>query len=92
MNKDTIKDAALVATGVLCAFVAAYRPAVAGDIKQCCYGRHGIKRFWQTPNDLSHHPLYNDNMQSYKINTHRHIPEIIRTAQIDKTQPISSQP
>lgn len=42
----------------------------------------GSSGFGKTPNDLSHHPVHHDNMQSYKINTHRHTPEIIRTAQI----------
>lgn len=33
--------------------------------------------------DGTHHPIRNHNMRSYGINTHRHIPEITRTAQIE---------
>ena len=33
--------------------------------------------------DGTHHPIRNHNMRSYGINTHRHIPEITRTAKIE---------
>lgn len=36
--------------------------------------------------DGTHHPVRNHNLKSYGINKHRHIPEIIRTAQIDEAQ------
>ncbi len=36
----------------------------------------------KSASDGTHHPVRNHNMRSYGINTHRHIPEIIRTAQI----------
>jgi N-acetyl-gamma-glutamyl-phosphate reductase len=34
----------------------------------------------------THHPVRNHNLKSYGVNTHRHIPEITRTAQIDESQ------
>lgn len=34
----------------------------------------------------THHPIRSHNMKSYNINAHRHIPEIIRTAQISEQQ------
>jgi N-acetyl-gamma-glutamyl-phosphate reductase common form len=40
----------------------------------------------KTPTDGTHHPVRNHNMKSYNINAHRHIPEIIRTAQISESQ------
>jgi N-acetyl-gamma-glutamyl-phosphate reductase len=40
----------------------------------------------KTPGDGTHHPVRNHNMQSYNINKHRHIPEIISTAGIDESQ------
>jgi N-acetyl-gamma-glutamyl-phosphate reductase len=40
----------------------------------------------KSPVDGTHHPVRNHNLKSYGINKHRHIPEIIRTAQIDETQ------
>jgi N-acetyl-gamma-glutamyl-phosphate reductase len=36
--------------------------------------------------DGTHHPIRNHNMKSYNINTHRHISEIVRTAQIEEGQ------
>ncbi len=36
--------------------------------------------------DGTHHPVRNHNIKSYNINKHRHIPEIIRTAQISAEQ------
>lgn len=36
--------------------------------------------------ESAHHPVRSHNMKSYNINTHRHIPEIIRSAQIDEAQ------
>lgn len=40
----------------------------------------------KSPSDGTHHPIRSHNMKSYNINAHRHIPEIIRTAQIDEGQ------
>ena len=40
----------------------------------------------KSPSEGTHHPVRNHNMKSYNINIHRHIPEIIRTAQIDAKQ------
>ncbi|MCC6597657.1 MAG: N-acetyl-gamma-glutamyl-phosphate reductase [Alphaproteobacteria bacterium] len=40
----------------------------------------------KTPGESTHHPVRNHNIKSYNINTHRHIPEIIRTAQITPEQ------
>ena len=34
----------------------------------------------------THHPIRNHNLKSYGINTHRHIPEITRTAKISEEQ------
>ena len=46
----------------------------------------GSTGFGKTENPLSHHPVYHDNVQSYKINSHRHTPEIVRTAEIQEDQ------
>lgn len=40
----------------------------------------------KSPGDGTHHPVRNHNMKSYNINKHRHIAEIIRTAEIKETQ------
>ena len=38
------------------------------------------------PGEGTHHPLRNHNMQSYSINQHRHIPEIVGTTGMDESQ------
>lgn len=40
----------------------------------------------KTPIEGTHHPVRNHNLKSYNINTHRHIPEITRTAKIVDSQ------
>ena len=40
----------------------------------------------KSPGEGTHHPVRNHNLKSYSINTHRHIPEICRTAQITESQ------
>jgi N-acetyl-gamma-glutamyl-phosphate reductase len=40
----------------------------------------------KSPVEGTHHPVRNHNLKSYGINTHRHIPEIIRTAKITEEQ------
>ncbi len=40
----------------------------------------------KTASEGTHHPVRNHNIKSYNINTHRHIPEIIRSANIDEKQ------
>ncbi len=40
----------------------------------------------KSPTDGTHHPVRNHNLKSYGINTHRHIPEITRTAKIATNQ------
>ena len=40
----------------------------------------------KSPTDGTHHPVRNHNLKSYGINTHRHIPEITRTAKIADSQ------
>ena len=40
----------------------------------------GSSGFGKTANDLSHHPVYEGNMQSYKVNSHRHTPEIMASS------------
>lgn len=40
----------------------------------------------KTPVDGTHHPVRNHNLKSYGINTHRHIPEICKTAKISANQ------
>ncbi len=40
----------------------------------------------KSPSDGTHHPVRNHNLKSYNINAHRHIPEIIRTAEIHTDQ------
>lgn len=40
----------------------------------------------KSPVDGTHHPVRNHNLKSYGINTHRHIPEICRTAKITADQ------
>lgn len=40
----------------------------------------------KSPTDGTHHPVRNHNLKSYSINSHRHIPEITRTAKIATEQ------
>ena len=40
----------------------------------------------KSPGEGTHHPVRNHNLKSYGINTHRHIPEICRTAKITESQ------
>lgn len=40
----------------------------------------------RSPAEGTHHPVRNHNLKSYGINTHRHIPEITRTARIREDQ------
>lgn len=40
----------------------------------------------KSPVEGTHHPVRNHNLKSYGINTHRHIPEICKTAQISAEQ------
>ncbi len=40
----------------------------------------------KTASDGTHHPVRSHNMKSYNINAHRHIPEIIRGAEITEDQ------
>ena len=40
----------------------------------------------KSPVDGTHHPVRSHNMKSYSVNKHRHIPEIIRTAEITEEQ------
>lgn len=40
----------------------------------------------KSPSEGTHHPIRSHNMKSYNINAHRHIPEIMRSAQIDESQ------
>ncbi|MCB1783170.1 MAG: N-acetyl-gamma-glutamyl-phosphate reductase [Alphaproteobacteria bacterium] len=40
----------------------------------------------KSPSEGTHHPVRSHNFKSYNINAHRHIPEIIRTAQISEAQ------
>ncbi len=40
----------------------------------------------KTASEGTHHPVRSHNMKSYNINKHRHIPEILRTAQISEGQ------
>ncbi len=46
----------------------------------------GSSGFGKSANDLSHHPVYEANMQSYKINSHRHTPEILATSGLREEQ------
>ena len=45
----------------------------------------------KSPSEGTHHPVRSHNMKSYNINLHRHIPEILRTAQI-KTEQLNFVP
>lgn len=40
----------------------------------------GSSGFGKSENELSHHPVYDGNMQSYKVNSHRHTPEILASS------------
>ncbi|HBR68168.1 MAG TPA: N-acetyl-gamma-glutamyl-phosphate reductase [Rhodospirillaceae bacterium] len=40
----------------------------------------------KSPGDGTHHPVRNHNMKSYNVNSHRHIPEIIRAGGITPAQ------
>jgi len=87
-NKDSIKNAELVANpGCYALLIQLILLPFAGHINNVSVTAvTGSTGFGKTPNDLSHHPVHHDNMQSYKINTHRHTPEITRTAKITEDQ------
>ncbi|MCF8495063.1 MAG: N-acetyl-gamma-glutamyl-phosphate reductase [Alphaproteobacteria bacterium] len=40
----------------------------------------------KAPTEGTHHPVRNHNIKSYSVNTHRHIPEIVRGAGISEAQ------
>lgn len=46
----------------------------------------GASGFGKTENALSHFPVYDGNMQSYKVNAHRHTPEILATTNLSVDQ------
>ncbi len=58
-----------------------------GQIKSAyIFAMTGSSGAGKSPADGTHHPVRNHNIKSYNINKHRHIPEIIRSAGIEKNQ------
>jgi N-acetyl-gamma-glutamyl-phosphate reductase common form len=58
-----------------------------GMIESADYiGITGSSGLGKSPVEAGHHPVRNHNIRSYGVNTHRHIPEIIRAAGISESQ------
>ncbi|MCD8562595.1 MAG: N-acetyl-gamma-glutamyl-phosphate reductase [Alphaproteobacteria bacterium] len=87
-NKDKIAKADLVANpGCFALLSQILLYPFAGHIKSAdIFAVTGSSGAGKSPVEGTHHPVRNHNLKSYNINKHRHIPEIIRTAQMDENQ------
>lgn len=88
INKEQIKKASTVANpGCFALLSQLMLLPYAGSIESVSImAVTGSSGAGKTPSDGTHHPVRNHNMKSYNINAHRHIPEILRTAQISESQ------
>ncbi len=88
INREAIKTASTVANpGCFALLGQLLLLPFAGAIKHVnLFAITGSSGAGKTPTDGTHHPVRNHNIKSYSINTHRHIPEITRTAQITPDQ------
>lgn len=83
-NKDKIAKADLVANpGCFALLSQILLYPFAGNIESAdIFAITGSSGAGKSPSEGTHHPVRNHNIRSYNINAHRHIPEIIRTAQM----------
>jgi N-acetyl-gamma-glutamyl-phosphate reductase len=88
INKEKIKKAQTVANpGCFALLGQLMLLPFAGSIKHVdLFAITGSSGAGKTPTDGTHHPVRNHNIKSYNINSHRHIPEITRTAKITESQ------
>lgn len=87
-NKAAISKASLVANpGCFALLSQILLYPFAGNIESAdIFAITGSSGAGKSPGEGTHHPIRNHNIKSYNINKHRHIPEIIRTAQITEDQ------
>ncbi len=88
LNRKDIKTADAVANpGCNALLVQMMLLPFAGNIKHAdVFLLTGTTGGGAAPRDPMDHPVLTANVRSYQINTHRHTPEIIRTAQIKEEQ------
>lgn len=88
MNKDAIASADLVANpGCNALLVQMMLLPFAGAIDMAdVFLLTGTSGGGRSPRDPIDHPALSGNVRSYMINTHRHTPEILRTAEITEEQ------
>ena len=87
-HRDTIKGASSVANpGCFALLAQLMLYPFAGEIEHAdIMAVTGSSGSGRSASDGTHHPIRSHNMKSYNINVHRHIPEITRTAKIEKSQ------
>jgi N-acetyl-gamma-glutamyl-phosphate reductase len=87
-NKDKIAKADLVANpGCFALLSQILLYPFAGNIESVdIFAITGSSGAGKSPGEGTHHPVRSHNIKSYNINKHRHIPEILRTAQITEEQ------
>ena len=88
VNRDAIKTALSVANpGCFALLTQLILYPFAGSIDHAdIMAITGSSGAGKTSSEGTHHPVRSHNLKSYSINTHRHVPEITRTAQISETQ------
>lgn len=88
VGKDAVKNASTVANpGCYAALGQFLTFPFKGHIETVDFiGVTGSSGLGKSPSESGHHPVRNHNMRSYGINTHRHIPEIARSAGIAESQ------
>lgn len=86
INRDDVKSAATVANpGCFALLCQLMLYPFAGKIESAdIMAVTGSSGSGKTPSESTHHPVRSHNMKSYNINKHRHIPEILRTAQLSE--------
>lgn len=88
IHRDDIKDAQSVANpGCFALLSQLLLLPFAGSIEHAdIMAITGSSGSGRSASEGTHHPVRNHNLKSYGVNTHRHIPEITRTAKIDESQ------
>ena len=87
-GRDAIRRADTVANvGCYALLIQLLLAPFAGKIKHAdVIAVTGSSGLGKEPSAAGHHPLRSHQMRSYSINTHRHIPEITRSAKINEDQ------
>lgn len=88
INKEAIKKATTVANPGCFALLSQLMllPYAGSILHADIMAITGSSGSGKSPSEGTHHPIRNHNLKSYNINIHRHIPEIIRTAQMSEEQ------